>query len=109
MRKASRVWLNPAKHWDTGMVQWSVSAEDDPIYSSPEVDAEFSIWDCSRKISLSFDFRVYRAKEIKERIEKLDILQKELDKFRAAMGEAYEKTINNQKEKESSEVYSDDY
>ena len=81
---STRRWLNPKKSDDTGMLSWEVSA------SSWGIDASFDIWDCSRKISLSFD--VYRGSADTQgiaRAAKIDILIEELQNMKAAMGRAY--------------------
>ena len=77
----TRRWLNPKAHSDTGMISWDVSA------SGYSVEAEFSMWDCSRKINL--DFNVYNEKDARDRAAKLDILIEELTKMREAMADAY--------------------
>lgn len=85
-KKANRVWLNPLKSDDDGMLKWEVEQ------NGQFVTAEFSIWDCSRKASLSFDFSSVKNKYStsgEERAKKLDLLIKELTDMRKAMGEAY--------------------
>jgi hypothetical protein len=77
----SRKWLNPIGHADTGAVSSKVKVWDD------YVDASFSLWDCGRKVILSFDFE--NEKEAKQRSQKIDILIKELVDLKRAMGEAY--------------------
>ena len=78
---SSRKWLNPEHSDDTGMIQWEVEADDWSIH------ANFDIWDCSRKISLSFDTYAERKnpskghKEAVQRAKKIDILIEELQKI----------------------------
>lgn len=85
-KKANRTWLNPLKSDDDGMIKWGV-------YQDGEfVNAEFAIWDCSRKVSLNFDFSsadVRYNTSGEERAKKLDLLIKELTDMRKALGEAY--------------------
>ena len=76
-----RRWLNPKGHSDTGMISWEVIAD------SAHVDAGFSMWDCSRKISL--DFSIWEPKDAEQRAEKLDFLIEELTAMREAMADAY--------------------
>lgn len=78
-----RLWLNPTKHSDTGAIQYHVSKYEGDSW----VDASFTIWDCSRKTTLSFDFNGEQA--AKQRAEKVDALIDALQQFKQAMGEAY--------------------
>ena len=77
----SRSWLNPNKNSDTGAVQWYVE------YNDYGPQCQFSIWDCSRKISLDFSF--YNEKGANQRAKKIDILVKHLLLMKKEMGDAY--------------------
>ena len=76
-----RKWLNPPTHADTGAVQWYV----DYWYG---VDSEVTIWDCSRKIRLSFGGET--KKDIQQRVKKLDILINALEDVKKNIVAAYE-------------------
>lgn len=80
IKKYSRKFLNPVTHWDTGILEWNVTQEDSWI------DGKFTVWDCSRKISLDFSFG--DSKEADQRAKKLDILITELQQFREALADA---------------------
>lgn len=78
-KKYSRVWLNPPNHYDTGALHWNVSA------CGSYVDADLTIWDCGRKVTLNFSFG--NDKDAKLRANKIDLVIKELAKFKEALGE----------------------
>jgi hypothetical protein len=80
----SRKWLNPERSSDTGMVSWEVSVWNGDRY----IDGTFHVWDCSRKISLDFNCSVDKPDKCKQRADKFDILIKELQDMREAMGKA---------------------
>lgn len=77
----SRQFLNPLKDDDTGLLQSHV------IVHRWSIDAEFSIWDCNRKISLNFD--CYSHEDILKRAEKVDKLIEHLQQFRKGLGKAF--------------------
>lgn len=77
-----RSWLNPNGHDDTGMYSISVSGH---VWG---LDASFDIWDCSRKISLSF--YCTNEKDFKQRAQKIDNLIAGLQEMKEAIGKAYE-------------------
>ena len=76
-----RGWLNPKDHWDTGGIHSKVAVDEGGI------DASLTIWDCFRKISLSFS--AYTEKEAKQRAVKINLLIQHLQETKAAMGKAY--------------------
>lgn len=72
-RGYKRAWLNPSKGLasaDYGYTKWNSEA----------VDALFTIRDCTRTISL--DFNYVNSKEHKEKIAKLDKLVELLEAFK---------------------------
>lgn len=79
---SKRLWLNPKNSEDTGAVHWNVCA--DSYYLS----GDFSIWDCSRKITLNFG--IYNEKDAIDRAKKINMLIESLEAFRDALGKAYE-------------------
>ena len=79
VKRHSRKFLNPASHWDTGILEWHVEQQDTSI------DAYFSVWDCSKKITLSFDF--YDEEGANNRAKKVNTLIQELEKFKEALAQ----------------------
>lgn len=75
-----REWLNSKSHYDTGAIHSKITADN---YS---VDGSVSIWDCGRKINLNFD--VYKDKDFKVRIQKIDTLIEHLNLFREGLYDA---------------------
>lgn len=88
-----RKWLNPIRHEDSGAVHYSVYNGD---YGW--VDADLTIWDCSRKITLNLGFS--NPTEAKQRAIKINSLIKALEEMKKAMGEAYEDVCNYREETE---------
>ena len=76
-----REWLNPIGHNDSGAVASKVDFHENGI------SADVSIWDCSKKIVLSFCF--YGERQAKQRIKKLDTLIKHLQLVKEALGKGY--------------------
>ena len=76
-----REWLNPIGHEDTGAVSSRVE------FHRNGIAADVSIWDCSKKISLSFCF--FGERQAKQRLKKIDTLIKHLQDVKAALGEGY--------------------
>ena len=91
----NRQWLNPADHFDTGMVASSVEAYVDDDWTS--VDVNLSIWDCSRKVNIDLSFST--VKEARQRADKIDLLLRELATIRCKMEEGFEKVYPYMKEK----------
>lgn len=81
-KKHQRKWLNPVGHWDTGAMSWHVSCD----YS--DVESELTLWDCSRKITLSFAYTTQAEK--RGRIKKIDTLIQALEDMKSAMDECDE-------------------
>lgn len=80
-----RIWLNPKTSYDTGALHVYVTRHSDSSY----IDAELSLWDCSRKIHLSFGCNGYTLKETQERANKIDLIINALQEMKVAMGKAY--------------------
>lgn len=78
---SSRKWLNPIGGCDSGAIQYSVSSE------WQYVDADMDIWDCSRKIGLTFSFG--NEKDAKIRLNKINNIISALEDMKEAMGKAY--------------------
>ena len=78
---AKRGWLNPKSLCDSGAIQYSVSSD----YGY--VEANIDIWDCSKKIQLTFGFEDERSAKI--RAVKIDKLISSLEDMKEAMGKAY--------------------
>ena len=79
-KKSKRFWLNPKDHSDTGMVSWKVDGD------KYGCEGTFTIWDCSRKVSLNFWCE--SEKEAIQRVDKIDKLIEALQEFKQAMEEA---------------------
>jgi len=94
-----RRWLNPKDHSDSGMLHVMVDVDDDPEY--PYVGVDFTIWDCSRKVTLDFSFCT--MKEAKQRAEKIDLLIQELTNLKAVMGVAYNHSFQAMENREEPE------
>ena len=86
VKKVGRKWLNPSDHEDTGLVAWYVKCRDK---DSEWVDANLSIWDCYKKISLDFD--CHATKDLEVRLKKLDLLEEAIAGVRAGLLKAYER------------------
>jgi len=88
----ARKWLNPIGCYNSGAIQYKVSA--DKPWKDGEVDicAELSIWDCSRKIVL--DFNVCNEKSAINVAKKIQILQDALQDIKVNLGKAYNDSIN---------------
>ena len=84
----SRQWLNPKDSNDSGMVQCRVYGD---LGIDPYIEASLSIWDCSRKISLHFDFST--TQEATQRAKKIDILVKELLNLKEQLGVCYNESV----------------
>lgn len=91
--KRNRLWLNPISSYDTGALEWEVGGS----YGS--IHGDFAIWDCSKKIVLNF--AADDLAEARKRAKKVDTLITELQKFKQALGEAWEFT-NSQSMEDSS-------
>jgi len=78
---SDRKWLNPKNSYDSGAIQYSVSSD------FGYVEATLDIWDCSKKIGLTFSFE--NEDSAKLRLEKINILLSSLEDMKKAMGEAY--------------------
>jgi hypothetical protein len=74
-----RAWLNPLKSRDSGAIAYSYG----PSYEYFE--SEFTMWDCSRKITLDFGFTLGKRKPQQERIKKLNIIIDALTEIRDAI------------------------
>jgi len=88
----ARKWLNPILAYNSGAIQYKVSA--DKPWKEGEVDifAELSIWDCSRKIVL--DFNVSDEESAKNVAKKIKIIQDALQDMKESLGRAYNDSIN---------------
>jgi len=84
----SRHWLNPNDVADSGAISIFVDSDSFQSY----VNADISIWDCSRKIVLDLSFS--SEHEAKARATKLDIIINDLIKMREALGKAYVESQN---------------
>jgi len=93
---SKRKWLNPKNHSDTGMYAVSVSADE---YG---VNGSFTLWDCSRKITLDF---FCEEKDAKIRADKIDMLINGLQEMKEAMGKAYDYHLE-AKEEEECQIFS---
>ena len=78
---SSRKWLNPKGRCDSGAIQYSVHSE------FQYVESNMDIWDCSKKIGLTFSFGT--KKEAKIRLNKIDKIISALEEMKIAMGKAY--------------------
>ena len=87
-----RHWLNSINHHDSGAVHFKVSRDSDYKW----VDASFTVWDCSRKITLDFNFE--DNQEAQHRAEKIDILIEALYDMRKALGAAWADSQNIEEE-----------
>ena len=85
IKRAARRFLNPKHHWDTGILEWNVEQ------TNGYTDARFDIWDCSKKISLSFN--IVNEIDAKNRAKKLEILITELTNFREALADALANSV----------------
>ena len=74
--KHSRVWLNPEDSYDKGYIIHSVCVDEYEGKSFDAIDASLSIADCNRVINL--DFSVYSKKQLKERLDKVEMFITEL-------------------------------
>lgn len=75
-----RKWLNPKDSSDSGMIQYNVHHDEGTGW----ISAEFSVWDCGRKIVLDFDCDSDRT--AKNRAKKLDILIASLLEMKEELG-----------------------
>lgn len=82
---ATRQWLNPVGHHDSGAIEAKVEED----YGS-RVAAELSIWDCGRKITLAFDFDAKNKESAAQRADKIALLIKVLTEMQEAMGVAFD-------------------
>lgn len=94
IHRTSRKFLNPAKSYDTGILEWKVEQYDEGI------DATFSIWDCYKKIVL--DFNLHDELTAKQRAKKLQILIDELISFREAIADALSNSVLTYEDKDDS-------
>ena len=78
---SGRKWLNPTGGCDSGAIQYSVHSE----YGY--VEANMDIWDCSKKIGLTFSFST--KKDAKIRLNKINKFIDALEDMKRAMGKAY--------------------
>lgn len=85
VQKAARRFLNPAKSYDTGILEWKVEQYDNGV------DALFAVWDCSKKIVLDFGF--HDELTANQRAKKLQILIDELVSFRETIADALSNSI----------------
>ena len=90
--RTSRKFLNPAKSYDTGILEWKVEQ-----YGAG-IDASFSVWDCTKKIVLDFSFT--ESKEANARAKKIQILIDELISFRESIADALSNSILTYEEEE---------
>lgn len=84
-KKNSRDWLNPIDSHHTGLIQHSVESsvyKDDELLSDC-VDAYFSVWDCSRKVTLDFSYASYDGYQ--ESLQKVNVLMKHLIEFKNSL------------------------
>lgn len=78
--KHSREWLNPIESYDTGSLQTSVTVDaEDSAY----VDADFSLRDCSRSVSITFTF--WDEKSFEERVAKIETIIDSLQEMKESM------------------------
>lgn len=87
---SKRKWLNPKSKCDSGAIQYSVHSEYNYI------EANMDIWDCSKKIGLTFSFG--DKKNAKIRLVKINILIDSLIEMKKAMGKAYPDVLNSEEE-----------
>lgn len=78
--KGNRIWLNPKSSCDTGALSWEVSA-----YGDNHCNANLNIRDCSRQVSLDFDWGPYAGANKKQRLKKLRTIINELEKMYSAL------------------------
>jgi len=76
-----RQWLNPVGHNDSGAISSKVE------FHQNGVSADVSIWDCSRKITLSFCY--YGEVQARQRVKKIDALIQHLQLTKGALAEGY--------------------
>ena len=88
----NRKWLNPVDSHNSGAIQYKVSADKPWKEGSYDIFAELSIWDCTKKINL--DFSVGDDNDAKKVVNKIQTLQDALQDMKAALGRAYEDSIN---------------
>ncbi len=86
-----RLWLNDSTSCDSGAIHYRVSYDSDNEYKY--VDATLSIWDCSKKIVLTFDFED-NAQQVLERARKIDKFIHALEEIKSNLGIAYERICN---------------
>jgi len=77
-KKMSRVWLNTIKSM-TGAMSWESCQEDHDWH-----EASITIRDCSRQVTLEFTYE--NESQRKMAIKKVDLMIKELNKFKATLG-----------------------
>ncbi len=89
--KKSRKWLNPRNSDDTGAMSWSVEGD------SYNVNANLTIRDCSRQVSLDLSCSSKTSKwdtSYAERADKLELMIAELTKFKYALHSEYLSHLN---------------
>ena len=90
--KKGRAWLNHVDSYNSGAIQYKVSADRPWKEGYIDICAELSIWDCSRKITL--DFNASDEKEAKKVADKIQILQNALQDIKEGLSEAYIDSMN---------------
>jgi hypothetical protein len=78
---SSRKWLNPIGGCDSGAIQYSVHS------SYGYVESNMDIWDCSKKVGLTFSFEDERGAKV--RLNKINGIINALEEMKSAMGKAY--------------------
>jgi hypothetical protein len=79
LKKSKRDWLNPPSHYDTGAIQTKMNYTPERLNVTSRgrhvhdwFDGSMGIWDCSRKIDLSFECCLSDEREVNRRLAKLD-------------------------------------
>lgn len=84
-KKNGRDWLNPVDSYHTGLIQHSVESsvyKDDELLANC-VDANFDIWDCSRKVSLDFSYSSNESYQ--QSLDKVNLLINHLREFKDSL------------------------
>lgn len=82
---SKRYWLNPKNHEDTGHVKAVVSLDSWTLEGEPlcDIEAEFALADCYRKVTLEFGCQTKRGAA--QRLKKLDMIIDSLKQIRDAI------------------------
>lgn len=85
MIKRNKTFLSQG-HLETGNISWYVSTDGEFSFVSEVISSELKISDCSGSVTL--DFSCEKPSHIDKRIEKIDILIKELESMKEGFVDA---------------------